>query len=120
MPEFGEDLLQFLWKQRQLRPVPLFTQSGKALEILHPGELNRDAGPDFFNARLIVEGLELAGNVEIHLRSSDWIRHGHELDRRYDQIILHAVYEHDKEIDQNRDHNVEVLLLKNYIDADLI
>jgi hypothetical protein len=120
MPEFGEDLLQFVWKHRRFKPVPLFTQSGKSLSILHPGELNKDAGPDFFNARLVIDGIELAGNVEIHLRSSDWSKHGHEQDRRYDRIILHAVYDQDKEIAQNSAHGVEVLLLKNYLNSDLI
>ena len=55
------------------------------------------------------------GNVEIHVRSSDWIKHGHEKDRNYDRIILHVVYEYDAHLEQNEYHGVETLELKGMI-----
>lgn len=111
----GEDLLQFIWKHKLLKPLPLVSTSGKPLEVLKPGELNVDAGPDFFNGQVRVNGLVLAGNIEIHVRSSDWLKHGHQNDKNYNNIILHVVYEHDKELDQNKNNQVEVLELKPLI-----
>lgn len=115
-----EELLHFIWNFKLFKPQPLLSVTGASIKIFHPGELNKDAGPDFFNAKIEVEGLTLVGNIEIHVNSSDWIKHGHEKDKSYDNIILHVVYNHDKVIPQNAKHNVEVLELKNYLDEDLL
>ena len=117
MLEFKEDLLQFIWRYKLLKPVPLITVSGKEISILKAGELNRDSGPDFFNAQIKINDIILAGNVEIHLKTSDWLKHGHGEDKNYDTIILHAVYENDITLKQNSDHNVEVLELRKHIDT---
>src|SRR4051812_32155327 len=98
MPKFSEELLQFIWRNRLLKPVPLVSTSGNTISVLRTGELNVDSGPDFFNARIRIKDIELAGNIEIHIKTSDWLRHGHQEDRNYDTIILHAVYEHDVEL----------------------
>lgn len=66
-------------------------RDGRKAEIVSPGRLNRDAGPDFFNAKLRVGKTVWAGNVEIHVHASDWYRHGHDRDRAYDSVILHVV-----------------------------
>lgn len=116
MPSFNEDLLQFIWRHKLLKPSPLITKSGNEVKVLKPGDLNVDSGPDFFNAQIKINDLILVGNVEIHLKTSDWLRHYHQHDKSYDNIILHVVYEHDVELDQNRQNNVEVLELKNLID----
>jgi Protein of unknown function (DUF2851) len=116
MLKFNEDLLQFIWRYKLLKPVPLITRSGNEITILKPGEINLDAGPDFFNAQIRLNGLTLAGNIEIHLQTSDWLKHNHQNDKAYDNIILHAVYEHDVELIQNTANNVEVLELKSLID----
>lgn len=116
MHKFGEDLLQFIWQHRLLKPAPLITRSGKELFILDPGERNSDAGPDFFNARIRLNDLLLAGNIEVHLKTSDWLKHRHQQDRSYDILVLHVVYEHDLELEQNTAHNVEVLELKHLVD----
>lgn len=115
MLNFNEDLLQFIWQQRLFLPIPITTVSGQLVTILNPGQLNTNAGPDFSNAQIIVGGVSLIGNVEIHVRSSDWNKHGHQSDPAYDTIILHAVYEHDCEIDQNSQHGVEIVELKHFI-----
>lgn len=115
MHKLSEDLLHFIWKHKLLQPGPLQTVSGKPLKILQPGEHNLHAGPDFSNARIDLNGLTLAGNLEIHVRSSDWRKHGHQADPAYNQLVLHVVYENDEVVQQNTDHAVEVLELKDHI-----
>lgn len=112
----NEDILQFIWLHRLLKPGDIKTVNGSAVKVISPGTLNRDSGPDFFNAQLNIGGLLLSGNVEIHVRSSDWKKHGHERDRAYDSILLHVVLEHDEPIEQNLIHRVEVLEVRTLID----
>ncbi|MBK7310336.1 MAG: DUF2851 family protein [Sphingobacteriaceae bacterium] len=111
----NEDLLQFAWQYRILKPLPLISKSGKHIEVIKQGELNRDAGADFFNAKIKVDDVTLAGNVEIHVNSSDWLKHKHQKDKSYDNIILHVVLNADKNIPQNVNNNVEVLELKELL-----
>ena len=94
----NERFLHHVWSQRVFQFEPLLTKSGEPLQILQTGLYNHDAGPDFFNARLRIGGAEWAGNVEIHLRSSDWNRHGHQSDPLYGNCILHAVAVHVVEV----------------------
>jgi hypothetical protein len=115
MLKFNEDLLQFLWQYKLLLPLPLITTSGKEIFILKNGELNKDSGPDFFNAQIKIDEVVLVGNIEIHLKTSDWLKHKHQQDKNYDTIILHVVYEHDIDLAQNQTNNVEVLEVKKLI-----
>ncbi len=115
MLKFNEELLQFLWQHKLLKPLPLITVSGKEIFILKNGELNKDSGPDFFNAQIKIENVTLVGNIEVHIKTSDWLKHKHQQDKNYDTIILHVVYEHDTDLAQNQNNNVEVLELKNLI-----
>ena len=85
-----EQLLHYVWKHKLWRPGPMATTDGRRLEIIDPGLHNRDAGPDFFNAKIKVGGTLWVGNVEIHDRSSDWYLHGHDRDSRYNNVILHV------------------------------
>jgi hypothetical protein len=115
MLKFNEELLQFLWQYKILKPLPLITTSGKEIFVLKNGELNKDSGPDFFNAQVKIDTIVLVGNIEVHVKTSDWLKHKHEADKNYDNIILHVVYEHDLDLEQNKMYNVEVLELKNLI-----
>ncbi len=115
-----EELLHFIWKYRLIKPQELISVNGNKIKIIHPGELNSDSGPDFFNAKIKIGNITLAGNVEIHTKSSDWIKHKHQNDNSYNNLILHVVYEHDKSILQNTNHNVEVLELKKIIDKTIL
>ena len=117
MPEFNEDLLQFIWQHRLLKPETLIACSGAVIRVLEPGELNRHSGPDFSNGKILIGTTTLVGNIEIHKKSSDWLKHQHQSDPAYDRLILHVVYEHDREIPQNTLHQVEVLELKSRIDV---
>ena len=79
-----EKLLHYVWKHRILPLGDLSTTDGRRVEVIDPGMHNSDRGPDFFNAKVLIDGMLWAGNVEIHLRSSDWYRHGHDSDAAYD------------------------------------
>lgn len=84
--------MQYVWQHR-LWPatLSLATVDGRPVRIIHPGRLNTDAGPDFFNARILIDGRLWAGDVEIHVKASDWYRHGHHTDPAYSSVILHVV-----------------------------
>jgi hypothetical protein len=87
----NENLLQYAWQCRLFVEHDLKSDDGLPLEVIDVGQLNQDAGPDFFNAKIRVGDTIWAGNVEIHSSASDWYRHHHEEDPRYDSIILHVV-----------------------------
>ena len=93
-----EQLLHYVWKHRILPLGTLCTTSGQEVEVIDPGLHNHDAGPDFFNAKVRIGGQVWVGNVEIHLRSSDWQRHGHQLDPAYNNVILHVAEVVDAEV----------------------
>ncbi len=86
----SEALLHYTWKHRLTPLGALQTTDGSPLDVIDPGLHNHDAGPDFFNAKVKIDGMMWAGNVEIHLRSSDWYRHGHQTDAAYNNVILHV------------------------------
>jgi hypothetical protein len=90
-----EELLHFIWRHRYFNQQELFTEAGESLQILSPGELHRDQGPDCRNARIIIGGRSYTGPVEIHVRASDWVRHAHDGDDHYRDTILHVVWEND-------------------------
>ena len=86
-----EELMQFVWQHGLWNSTPLTTASGEKVQIINQGQLNRNSGPDFFNAAVKIGGQVWYGNVELHLRASDWFRHGHQDDPAYDSVILHVV-----------------------------
>lgn len=93
-----ESLLHYLWQYQLYDKLEFVTSnaySDNTIEIIDPGQLNHHAGPDFFNAKVKVNDLTLVGNIEIHLKSSDWVKHRHQHDPAYDNVILHIVAEHD-------------------------
>ena len=99
-----ERLLHYIWKHRILPLRTLFTTDGREVEVLDPGLSNQDQGPDFFNAKVRIGGNVWAGNVEVHVRSSDWFRHGHESDPAYNNTILHVVKHADGEVTTQDGH----------------
>ncbi len=114
-----EDLLHFIWKSHLVPKHDLKTTDNRIVDILNTGTLNHDNGPDFLMSRVRINGFLWAGNVEMHLKSSDWYAHGHQHDERYDNVVLHVVYEHDKEV-SNKGGVIPCVELKNYINPDLI
>lgn len=93
-----ESILQYLWQYKLFATQPLSTHDKQSVEVIHPGTLNTDAGPDFFNAKIKINQTLWVGNVEIHTKSSDWYVHQHDKDKRYDNIILHVSYKVDRPI----------------------
>lgn len=93
-----EKLLHYIWKHRILPAGPLHDTAGHEVEIVDPGTRNTGGGPDFLNAKVRIGGVMWAGNVEIHLRSSDWFRHGHDTDPAYKGIVLHVAQCVDRDI----------------------
>lgn len=114
-----EDFLHYIWRYQKLYTSKLHTTKGEDLQIVNPGFLNQDAGPDFDNARIYINGQQWAGKVEIHMRSSDWYRHGHQHDAAYNGVILHVVYEHDKPVYRQNEELIPTLTLKGIIDENL-
>ncbi len=111
-----EEFLHYTWKTKQFSPVRLKTTDGQFIEILHPGDHNLDAGPDFFNAKLKIDGMIWSGNVEIHVKASDWLKHRHQHDAAYDNVILHVVHEADVPLKTNDGRPMPTLVLKKRLD----
>lgn len=116
----SEDILHFVWKYRLFIGPNLCAQSGKAVRVTHTGMHNHDAGPDFLAARMLIDDIEWSGNVEIHLRASDWERHRHHQDKAYNNVILHVVYEHDKPAYREDGTLLETLELKDRIPTHIL
>lgn len=109
-----EVFLQYLW-QHQLLEGALATTDGQTIVVERAGDLNRDAGPDFVNSRLVIGGVKWAGNVEVHVKASDWKLHGHTTDKAYGNVILHVVYEHDFDVVTENDSVLPTLELKPFV-----
>jgi hypothetical protein len=101
-----EEFLHYLWKYSLYNTEELLDADNNPIIVINPGEYNRDSGPDFFNARIIIDGTEWAGNVEIHIRSSDFDNHRHNTDPAFDNVILHVVGENDKKVFNTRGEEI--------------
>ena len=93
-----EQLLHYCWKHRLFPVSGLHTTEGREVEVIDPGLHNRNAGPDFFNAEVKIDGQLWVGNVEIHDKASDWFLHGHEKDALYNNVVLHVVGKADTQV----------------------
>ncbi|WP_316800723.1 DUF2851 family protein [Pedobacter frigidisoli] len=117
---FTEDFLHYVWQFRSFKNRDLQTCAGESLNIIYQGLLNRNAGPDFGHAKVQIGNTLWAGNVEIHIKSSDWLKHNHQSDFAYENVILHVVYENDVVIKRMDGTVLPVLELKSLIDDALI
>lgn len=115
-----EDLLYFIWKHNKLPTKQLCTSNNKTVLVKATGIQNRVAGPDFFNAKVEIDGQLWAGNVEMHLRSSDWYAHHHETDENYDNVILHVVWEDDIAVFRKDGSQIPTLEVKHYVSEELL
>jgi len=93
-----EEYLHYLWRLKRLPLNDLTLTDGRKVELINTGWYNLDAGPDFFNGTVIIDGIQWSGNIEIHVKSSDWYLHKHQFDKAYDNVVLHVVLEHDKDV----------------------
>lgn len=115
----NEQFLSYLWKMRLYKPDALITTTGEPITVLAPGEAHHTSGPDFFNARIRIADTVWAGNVEIHVRASDWLKHHHQSDRAYQNVILHVVYEADLPLTDANGVTLPTLELRNAFDPKL-
>lgn len=125
MPEnssqYRESLIQWIWQELQFDCSSLTTRCGKSLRILDPGKLNHGAGPDFLSARLVIDGLEWHGSVEIHHKAADWYAHGHHKDKEFNSVVLHVAWEgdHHQEAVTCEGHTPFSLTLEPYVGREL-
>lgn len=115
-----EDFLHYIWKYKLFNTSNLVTQEGEAIEVINFGMHNTDAGPDFFNGKVKIGSTVWAGNIELHINSSDWVKHNHQNDKAYDNVVLHVVYNNDKDILDKEGNAIPTLELKDLIDKNLI
>lgn len=115
-----EDFLHYLWKFKNFNTRALKSAEGELITIIHVGHYLEQAGPDFFNAQIVIGNQKWAGNVELHMKSSDWYVHSHEKDSAYENVILHVVWDHDIQIYRGDNSVVPTLALKEYVSSETI
>lgn len=111
-----EEFLHFIWRFQYFDKKALSSTSGECVNILQPGTSNDDAGPDFADAKVVIQNITWHGHIEIHLSSSDWDNHNHQHDPAYDNVILHVVWEEDKKVFRNDGSLMPTIELKNRVD----
>ncbi|MBI2968436.1 MAG: DUF2851 family protein [Bacteroidetes bacterium] len=118
-PTMTEEFLRFVWQYRLFDNRNLTTSDGDPVEIFRPGDSNTDSGPDFSNARIRIGQTTWAGNVEIHVNASDWLKHHHSENPSYKNTILHVVYKNDRKVKRNDAELLPALELKDKFDPNL-
>ncbi|WP_018616555.1 DUF2851 family protein [Segetibacter koreensis] len=111
----NERLLQFIWQFQYFNKKELQTDRGESLTIVHTGHYNTHQGPDFLDAKIIINNTTWAGNIEIHHKSSDWNKHNHTADKNYSNVILHVVWENDADIYFENGSVLPILSLQNLV-----
>jgi hypothetical protein len=115
-----ETILHFIWQHRYFAHQLLFTIDNKPINIIKQGFKNTNEGPDFEQAQIEIDGIIWNGSVEIHIKSSDWELHKHQFHKLYENVILHVVWENDKQIYYPTKEKIYTLELKNYVESNLI
>ncbi len=111
----NERLLQFIWQFQYLNHTSLSTTDEHSLQIIHPGNPNYNAGPDFSEAKIIIDNTTWIGNVELHINASHWLEHNHTKNKNYNNIILHVVWLHDVDIKDANGNNFPTLELQSLV-----
>ncbi|HEV7350607.1 DUF2851 family protein [Telluribacter sp.] len=111
----NEDFLSFVWRYQYFEASDLRSESGELVRILQPGQHNTNAGPDFTNARVVIDEVEWAGCVEMHVYSSDWQQHRHAQDAAYESVVLHVVWEDDRPVRRDDGTLLPTLSLKGRV-----
>ena len=114
-----EDFLHYVWRFKKLTTTTLTTEQGNEVVIQDFGQYLAAEGPDFFNAKLRIDGQLWAGNIEMHLKSSDWYAHQHEKDSNYNNVILHIVWEDDVPVYQAHQKVMPTIVLRPYVHHDV-
>ena len=113
-----EDYLHQIWKEKRLLFHKIIPINATTIEVKKVGEYNENQkGPDFQFGRVKIDGIDFYGNIEIHVKSSDWYKHQHHTDEAYNNVILHVVLEYDKPVYQNG-FLIPTIELKNHIELE--
>ena len=115
-----EDFLHYVWQYKKFDFSNLTTVAGELLTITSSGNYLQRTGPDFFNAQIVIGKQKWAGNIEIHIKSSDWYLHHHEKDANYDNVILHVVWEHDTPVFRKDNSEIPVLELNKIASKEVL
>jgi hypothetical protein len=115
-----EEFLMQVWKHQRFNTLNLKSTNAQSLEILMSGNQNQNAGPDFKEARVKIDDIEWVGNIEIHVKASDWNQHKHGSDSNYQNVILHVVWTADQRICLEDGSEIPTLELKSYIEDGLV
>ncbi len=115
-----EDFLHYVWKHQLFSKTKLLSTEFNIIEIVFPGIHNTNSGPDFLNAKIKIDDILWAGNVEIHVKSSDWYLHQHEKDSNYDSVILHIVWEDDVEVFSKNNLPLPTIHISKLVDKELL
>lgn len=116
----SEKLLHYVWKNTIYSTFNFQSTKGNSLQIIHPGYPHQDAGPDFKQAIIKIDDIIWAGDVEIHINSSDWYKHNHQQDEKYKSVILHVVYAFDQEVFINNVEPITTFELQHYISKQML
>lgn len=117
---FREDFLHYIWQHQKFDKSNLLTCYGDKITVISQGFANKNAGPDFYNCKLIIKEIEWHGTVEVHYKSSDWNHHAHAENKAYNNVVLHLVWDNDADIWREDGTQIPTLELKNRIDPVLI
>ena len=115
-----EDFLHYLWKSKKIFKLQLFTSQKEPILVHNPGIQIHQSGPDFQNAMISIGSIQWAGQVEMHLKASDWYAHGHETDPSYNNVILHVVWEEDVSVYGPNNLRIPTLELQNQLPVDWV
>ncbi len=116
----NEKVLHFIWKYQLFSEITLETSQQESLVILNAGLPNYNAGPDFLNVTVRINNQVWVGNVEIHQKSSDWYLHNHHVDEHYKAVILHVVWEYDREVYNPHQQIIPTFELRNFVKPDFL
>ena len=115
-----EEFLYYIWQYKLFTKTALCTSDKQQISIIKSGIHNKNSGPDFLNAQLKIEDQLWIGNVEMHVKSSDWYLHNHEKDTNFDAVILHVVWEHDAVVFMKNNQPIPTLEIKSFVDEKLL
>ena len=115
-----EDFLHYVWKHQAFNTLNLKSTVGESVQVVYPGVFNTNAGPDFLQAKVYINGVLWAGHVEMHLKASSWYQHGHQNDENYKNVILHVVWEADSEVYTTGKTPIPTLELQPFVSQGLL
>lgn len=116
----NEEFLFYIWKFQLFNKLELKTATKDKIEVIRPGILNSDSGPDFFNGQIKIKETTWVGNIEIHVKASDWLLHKHEKDEAYDKVILHVVWKNDRAINRKSGESIPCIELSGLVQKHLL